>query len=211
MAKGYTTADLVQQELGRSLTAEQLTQVGGLVEEAEAYVDRVTGKSWLVASPATSELHALVGPYVYLRRTPVASVSAVTIRSSAIGATETTLVAGSGYELLDPATGLLSLSAYPLADPVVNGPAYSPGTLVKVTYTYTDPLPVPADVRGVVTRMVANRMRGRVDPSMSGVKSVSVGQGDLAVTYGDDYLGAGPGASEADLAILRSYRGVVFA
>lgn len=211
MAKGYTSAVLVADELGRSLTAAQLAQVDGLVEEAEAYVDRVTGRAWLVASPATSELHALVGPYVYLKRTPVASVTAVTIRSGAIGAAETALDAGTGYELLDPATGLLSLSSYPLADPVVNGGAFAPGALVKVTYTYTDPLPVPADIRGVTTRMVANRMRGRVDPSMSGVKSVSVGQGDLAIDYADENAGAGPGVSDDDMLILKSYRGLVFA
>lgn len=206
--KGYATAQLVADELGRALTVAQQAQAATLIEEAEALVDRVTGRAWLVASPAT-ETHVLTSPVVYLERTPVAAVTSVSVRSSAIGAASTALVDGVGYELLDPANGVLALSSYPLTD-VVNGSAYSPGTIATITYTYTSPLPVPADIQGVVTRMVANRMRGRLDPSMTGVKSVSVGQGDLALTYRDD-AGTGPGVSDDDLAILRSYRGLVFA
>lgn len=210
-SKGYTSAALVADELGRSLTAEQLVQAAGLIEEAEAYVDNATGRAWLVTSPVADELHVLVGPTVYLTNTPVATVTAVTIRSSAIGATETVLVAGTGYELLDPATGLLSLSSYPLADPVANGSAYSPGALVKVSYTFTSPLPLPADIRRATTLLVAAWMTPRLDPSMATVSEVSVGQGDLAVTYraaGGDAEYPTPPLVEA---ILRGYRRLVFA
>lgn len=208
-ARGYSSLGLVQDELGVALTVAQQAQVDGLVTEVEAVIDRATGRAWLTASPVADELHAPSGPVVYLKKTPVAAVSAVATRSSAAGAAWTALVAGTGYELIDPANGVLVLSGYGAADVVVNT-AYSASDLVRVTYTHTSPLPVPADVQGVATRMVANRMRGRLDPSMIGVKSVSVGQGDLAVTYRDGG-GDGPGLCDEDAAILRSYRGLVWA
>lgn len=198
-ARGYTTRDLVAAELGRTLTADQQVQADGLIEEAEAYVDRVTGKAWLTTSPATAEAHRVVGGVVYLDRTPVVAITTVTVRTRSIGSVATTLTAGSTYELIDAVNGLLAVGDY------------GDDAIVTVTYTHANPLPVPADVRGVTTRMVANRMRGRLDPSMAGVKSVSVGQGDLAVTYREADAGAGAGVSEDDLAILRSYAGIVFA
>jgi hypothetical protein len=210
VAKGYSSVALVTEELGRAdLPVAQQNQVDGLLTEAEATIDRLTGKAWLTASPVADELHALSGPVVYLERTPVASVTAVAVRSAAVGATWTALAAGTGYELLDPTTGILTLSGWGGGDVVVNT-AWGGYDLVRVSYTHTDPLPVPADVRGVATRMVANRMRARLEPSLVGAKSVSVGQGDVAITYRDD-TGYGPGLTEDDAAILKSYRGVVFA
>ncbi|HEV8639452.1 MAG TPA: hypothetical protein VG370_35025 [Chloroflexota bacterium] len=207
--KGYTTQALVAQELGRTFTAAQNTQCDGLIEETEAFVDRYTGLAWLVASPVTDELHVLEGPVVYLKRTPVAAVSGASIRSPAVGASWTALVANSGFELLDPATGLLALSSAPPTDVVV-GTAHEPGTLLKVTYTFTSPLPVPKEIQTATTLIVADRMLRRLDPSMAALKQISVGQGDLALTYRETDEAERPVPPLA-AEILRGYRGIVFA
>jgi hypothetical protein len=206
-ARGYTDRDRVAAELGRTLTPDQAVQCDDLIEEVEAYVDNETGRAWLVPSPVAAEQHVPVGPFVYLHNTPVSSVTAVTIRSSAVGAAETALVAGTGYELVDPATGLLSLSSYPLSDPVVNGPAFVPGAIVKVSYTFATP--VPADIRRAATLLAAHWLTPRLEPGLGPYESVSVGQGDLSVKYRD--LRAAPAVPSAVDAILANYRRVVFA
>lgn len=209
--KGYTTRALVADELGRVLTVAQQTQCDGLIGEAEAYVDRVTGKAWLTTSPVADELHTLTSPLVYLDKTPVASVTAVATRSPAIGATWTALVAGSGYELLDPATGALAVGVYPGHDVVINTTtAGAEGALLRVSYTHTSPLPVPGDIQRATTLLVAAWLLPRLDPSRAGVESVSVGQGDIAVRYRDDQDPQRPVPPLVDR-ILAGYRGVVFA
>lgn len=208
VARGYSTSALVQDELGRTLTAPQFAMIDGLLESAEAMIDRYTGRAWLLTSPVTDELHVLIAPIIYLTNTPVATVSAVSIRSSAIGAAWTALVAGSGFELLDPAAGVLELSSYPLSD-VVTRPAYSPGNLARVSYTFTSPSPVPADVRRAATLLVASWMTDRLDPASAAYESVSVAQGDIAITYKADTSTGG--LPDQVAAILRSWRRVVFA
>lgn len=209
--RGYTSRALVADELGRVLTVGQQVQCDGLIGEAEAYVDRVTGRAWLTTSPVADELHTLVSPLVYLAKTPVASVTAVATRSPAIGSVWTALAAGSGYELLDPATGALTVSGFGSGDVVINTTtAGVEGMLLRVSYTHASPYPVPGDVQRAATLLVAAWMLPRLDPSRAGVASVSVGQGDLDVRYRDDQDPQRPVPPLVDR-ILAGYRGVVLA
>lgn len=214
-SKGYTTNALVGEELGRSLTVGQQTQADGLIEEAEALVDGLTGRAWATASPVVAELHVVQGRIVYLDHPPVSAVQAVTIRSAAIGAVPSTLVAGVGYELLDAANGILAIGGYSSVDVVAGGAYgsadltlggfYALGALVAVTYTAS--VPVPADIRRATTMLVARWMTPRLDPAMHALESVSVAQNDLTLRYRDMQADV----PDAIMTILRRHRRMVLA
>lgn len=195
-AKGYTTKALVAAELGRTFTGAQDTQCDGLIEEAEAFIDRMTGRAWLVTSAVTDEVHTPVDGVVYLDRAPILSVTAVKVRSRSIGATDTSLVAGSTYELLDLSRGIVSVGDY--GDDVI----------VKVSYTHTSPLPVPKDVQRAATLLVAGWMLPRLDPAMANIESVSVGQGDVSVKY---RTAAVQDYEDRATELLANYKRLVFA
>lgn len=177
MARGYTTAQLTQQELGVDLTAPQLDQVADLIADVEAFIDRYTGRAWIVTSPHTDELHSVYSPVVYLRNRPVTAVTSVKARSAHIGATETTLTAGTQYELLDAANGILTVSnGYPF-DVVINTEGGYEGYLLKVTYTSSTP--VPGDIQHAATLLAAEWMLPRLNPDYQGVESYRIaGSGD---------------------------------
>lgn len=174
-AKGYTSRLRVQSYLGRTLTADQLDQADALIAAAEAWIDRRTHRSWLVASPVTDELHTVTGGVVYLQQRPVTSITSVTVRSLAVSATETSLVDGSDYELIDPTNGGLSLG----------GSAYL-DSLAKVSYVHTGPA-VPEDIALATTMMVAAWLQPTLDGVGSNIKSYQVG-GELQVSFTDDDL-----------------------
>lgn len=205
-AKGYTTAQLVAQELGRDLTAPQLDQCADLIGEAEAWIDHETGRAWAVTSPIVDELHSVTSPVVYLVNRPVLAVTSVTARSLAIGSTYTTLAAGSGYELIDPTNGILLLSGVdPATDIVINSSGTFYGALVKVSYTASTP--VPGDIQRAATLLVAHWMMARLEPDRLGLKAYSVGQ-ELSVTLQD---AATIGVPPDVLRIVRSREAVIFA
>jgi hypothetical protein len=198
VARGYTTAQLVAQELGRDLSAPQLDQVADLIEEAEDTCDHETGRSWLVASPIVNELHTATGQLLYLHKKPVTAVTSITRRLQSVGAAVSTLVAGTDYELIDAEHGIVMLAGYPYHDVVINTTTTDYGLLLSATYTSTTP--VPGGIRRAVTQLVAHWMRRRLSSSASqGIRSYSVGGGDLTVTYTDV------------LRVFRSYRAMAFA
>lgn len=186
-AKGYTTTDLVAAELGRTLTAPQLAQCATLIEQAEAWIDHVTGGTWLLASTVTDELHYLTGQVVYLHRWPVAAIASLTVRQD--GAQETDLVVGDDYDILDGAHGMV----------MVRG--FGRGTLLKVSYT-TDSVVLPGDLARAATMLVAHWMLRSLDPDRQGLESYSVGS-DLSVKFRTDSNG---GVPDDLLAMVRSHR-----
>lgn len=192
-AKGYSTNAKVGEELGVTLTAAQLAQVDGLIEEAEAWIDEHTGDAWLVTSPTTDELHVPDGGVVYLKHTPVSAITSVVARSLAIGASATTLVANTDYELIDAARGTLRISG-----------TYW-GFLLRVTYTHTS-MPVPKHVQRATTLLVAHWMLPRLNPDRQGVESYEVG-GEIAVKMRKD----AENIPEQVLALLKRKRRLVFA
>lgn len=204
VAKGYTTSDLVMEELGRDLSGLQLDQAARLIEEAEDIADRETGRSWLAASPTTGELHMVTGRLVYLKNKPVTAITSITRRTLNVGASVATMVAGTDYELIDPANGIVLLSGYPWADAVINTTMTDYGMLLSVTYTSATP--VPAGIRRIVTQLVAHWMAKRLSSANQGVRSYSVGGGDLTVTFADR-----KDVPDEILKALRSYRVMAFA
>jgi hypothetical protein len=191
-AKGYTSRERVARYLGRTLTTEQMDQADALIASAEAWIDRRTHRAWLVASPIVDELHQLDGAVLYLKQRPVTSVSSVKVRSASVGATETALVAGTDYELLDPVNGVLSL-----------GSSTYLGYLAKVSYVHSGP-PVPEDIALAATMLVATFLQPALDGVGANVQSYRVG-GELQVTFTEDDL------PKAVKGLVNPYRRLVFA
>jgi hypothetical protein len=186
VAKGYTSVELVADEVGDALTDELVPHCNTLIAQAEAYIDRFTGRAWLVSSPITDELHTVVGPYLYLRSAPVTAITAFKVRVGAVGAPDITLVAGSQYELINPTNGIVLVNAtYPFGyDVVVNTTEYA-GYIAKISYTAATP--VPGDIERAATLLVAQWLTSRLNTDMRGVKSYAVGSsGDtLNLTFQD--------------------------
>lgn len=177
-ARGYTTIARLESYLGLDLTTAQETEAGRLIEAAEQLIDVETGKAWLVATAVTNEAHYrdhLGGPLLFLRSAPVASVTSVTGRGSWNDTTETTLVAGTDYELRDSALGTLYV------------PAWSAYQRLRVTYTPTN-VAAPELLVLATNELVAWWLQPLLNStdgvSLTGIKSFSLG-GDLSVTYAD--------------------------
>jgi hypothetical protein len=208
IAKGYTSAQLVAQELGLDLTAPQLDQCADLVAQVEDWIDNETGRSWSVTSPTIDELHPItMSPLVYLFNKPVLAVTSVKARVVLVGGQDVTLSSATDYELIDPVHGILLVNGFLgatgdiVTSPVLPG-ALLPNSLLKVTYTSATP--PPGDIQRVATLMVAHSMSARLNPDRHGIESYSVG-GDLQVKLRTDDLPA------EVLRILRSREAVIFA
>ncbi len=226
----YTTPAAIAAYLGVTFTPEQATAAEQVADAVTLYVDRYTGRSWQAVSPAVREPHAIVPPvpdaaygpaWVFLDRAPAVAVSAVSIRSTLPHAYETPLDPNQ-YELVDPEHGTLALSTWYYG-------WYSEGVAL-VDYTYADA--VPADIALASTMIGAAEMARQLavqsaasfsaaHPETDGLKSVSIGQNAVAVTYADAASAAtsGGAAAGAELAppgstartILDGYKRVVLA
>jgi hypothetical protein len=192
----YADAADVATYLGRDLSDAEVAQVQIAIDAASAFVDSYTGRTWTGAA-IVAELHTVFGPYVYLDRTPVTAISAVTSRTADIGAVPATLAAGSDYELLDAERGLVRHSA---AD----------RSILAVSYTVTAIVPDP--VKLATTMLAAGWLAVTSDTNRSSadLKRYSVG-GELTVEY-FDLNAAGSGVPAQVAALLNGYRqAVVFA
>jgi len=161
-----TTTDL-QTFLQRSLTTAETAQAQTAIDTATALIDRRTGKSWM-GGPATvsNEMATVSGGRLFLAHPPVQSVTSVSVRDVAIGATANALIAGTSYELLDAATGELLVAA---ADGM------------RATITYVTAQTVPAHIKYAAELIAAGLLLFKPD-ERSGIKSFSV-PGDYSVTY----------------------------
>jgi hypothetical protein len=174
VASRYATVQDVADHLGAALTGLQSAEADRLLAAAESWIDGRTGRTWGATDP-TTEAYTVLSQGLYLRRAPVASVSAVSVRSATAGAGWDALPAAS-FELLDPAQGLLAL------------PWGYAGWLARVTYTPAQT--VDPRVRAAAAQLAAHWLRPTVDGEASGsagggggvVKSYSLGQ-ELTVTY----------------------------
>lgn len=209
--KGYAQPLDVARELGRALSADEYVQAAELLSAAEDAIERTTGRSWLVASPVADELHGLEGPLVYLRNAPVVAITAASIRPAGIGGAWTALAAGVGYELLDPANGVLMVGVWP-NDVVINTESVGRDALLRVTYTVAGPTVVPPLAHRAAAVLAARWMASGVGSATAGAKSISVGQGDLAITYHDTATTTSAYALPPDVEVmLRPLRRVAFA
>lgn len=180
----YTDATKLATYLGRALTAAETAQAAAVLAAVDVTIDRETGRSWAGAA-VSSEWHTVEGTVVYLRSTPVNSITSVKIRSSVPGDTPTTLTANVQYELIDARRGVLLIN-------VANG------FLVDVAYTVTQVL--PADLALAATMLAARLLSPTSSGSKKGIKSYSTGGGELSVTYEAE------GADTESIEIMRTLR-----
>ena len=167
-AKGYCTANDVQEFLGVTFTAAQTTHAENLIERAEIYIDEETGRGWLVGAQ-TDEAHYVDSQNVFVRYAPVASVEAVTGRSG-LGETEETLTVDEDYEVQDLDNGLIVLTA--------------PGSYDRVLVDYTPVNAVPKDIKQACIDIVAQWMQPSLQ-SNYGIDSYALP--DLTVKFSRAY------------------------
>lgn len=195
--KGYCTADQVAAVLGVTVTPEFTAAAEERIAAAEDAIDRYTGRAWLLPSPATAETHR-VGrdTRVWLDRAPMTAVSAARTRYPEVGAATTTLVAGTDYELADPAHGVLLVRSG------------LTGTVLSVDYTHENPLPVPPVVSQVCLEMATRSMvaaaagssSGTAQAVAAGIRRYSVGQ-ELTVEFGDSASDTSGGTASAGVTV----------
>jgi hypothetical protein len=191
----YCDAVDVATYLGRDLSDAEAAQVQVAIDAASATVDSYTGRTWS-GTAIVAELHTVFGSYVYLNRTPVTAISAVTSRTSDIGAVPATLAAGSDYELLDAARGLVRTTA-------------SDRSILAVSYTVTATVPDPVKL---ATTMLAARSlaQGPTDDGSFGIKRTTIG--DFTVEYQAPPTGNAPALPPEIALLLSGYRqSVIFA
>lgn len=141
--RGYTNPARVSDHLGLALTGVQLVTCERLIEEVEAWIDGALNRAWLLGTRANEE-HYAPPARLYLRYPPVSSLTSITGRAG-LGAAETTLVAGTDYELRDAAAGLVHL--------------VSPSSYDRVRVTYVQTSTVPADITRLATELVGIGLR----------------------------------------------------
>lgn len=195
----YSSSARVQLHIGRDFTPAQEAECSLLLDAADAWINTRAGRSWGITTPVT-ELHSSTGSTLYLRHVPVASITSITIRSALVGSAPTTLLAATGYELLDAARGLVRLY-----------PAYY-GWIATVVYT--PDIPVDGRIELAATKLVAFWMGTLLSgQSDSSIQSYSIGQ-ELQVRYKDGSAAA-TGGVPADISALidnaAGHPGLVFA
>jgi len=208
--KGYTTNELVAEEMGEAWTDDLTFQCQTIIAEVEAYIDRYTGNSWLIPSAVTNELHNRITNtqyvrYLYLDHSPVTAITSMSIRYAAPGAPSTTLAPGTDYELMDPRNGIVLLNAgYPWHDVIINTTTLS-GYIIVVSYTTSTP--VPADIEHAATALTSDWLWGRLHGDRRGLKSSSVStSGDqFSVAFTNDNV------SSEVRRILNQHRRIAFA
>ena len=177
MARGYTSAGQVAQQLGQTLTADQETAFDFILPVVEEWIDAETGSAWLTGAVASETHHGpFGGPLVFLRQRPVLAVASVT-GVNEWNADPTTLVDATDFSLYDAARGVLYVAGYV--------------GWRQVTVAYTPATSLPWTINRLATLLAAGTLPsasggGDVDPSI--VKSYQVG-GDLSVVFRDAIAG----------------------
>ncbi len=164
--KGYCTPDQVAGFLGLTFDPAQNRQCEQQIELAEKLIDSYLKHSYLVGEQADEAHYAPFGRFLYLKHPPITAVSAVKGRTG-LGATETTLVAGTDYEGRDLEAGELYL--------------VSPGSYDRIRVTYTPATTVPGDITEATIEFVAELMRPHLVPGSHGAESYRLP--DLEVVY----------------------------
>lgn len=163
----YADVQQVADYLGVELTGLQSIEAERLIPAASAWIDGRTGRTWGVTA-STTETQTVVGQALYLRKTPVASVTSVSIRSTYVNAAWSAV----SYELLDATQGLILL------------PWGYAGWLAQVVY-------VPAQTVDPRVSLAATKLAAAwLQPTITGegggsaapIKSYAIGS-ELNVTY----------------------------
>lgn len=198
-ARGYSNKYLIADAIGKHDGIAPVQSLDLLIEAAENWVDRRTSRSWLNVT-ITGEPHQLYGdrPLLWLRRSPVLALTAVTARTMWANSTIQTLPT-TAYELIDAARGKVLVST-----------SYYNSLLL---FSYTTDIPVPADIKLATTLLVASWVTPMIQGDVSiqgGIKSYSIGQ-DLSVTFQDADKTMALSAPVEVLRLLEPYRTLAFA
>lgn len=170
---GYATAADVEVYLNAAFVGDQEDAATLGVEAASDHIDRVTGRTW-VAGTVTGEVQTVYrGLRAYqgqirLDRPPVTAISSLSVRSPYLGATSTILASPATYELLDPATGLVLVSA-------------REGDIATATYTSSPT--VPDDIKQATVMLAAEWLA--VALSSSSMTYSKIKAGSVELTFRD--------------------------
>lgn len=173
----YADHDDIAEYLGRSLSEAQQTQADMYASAASAYIDDRTGTTWAETSPTTERI-TIEGSLVYLKNTPVTSITTVTVRDVTPGSAETTLVASVDYELVDAPKGIISLGT------VWSGsnPLYK-GSILKVTYAHTKTV-VPDNIKLATILIASHHMNSSLNPMGQRIRSMNDNRA-ISITFRD--------------------------
>jgi hypothetical protein len=207
-----TTIDAVLAALGEAAATAPVAQLSALLPAADAAIQRYCGRQWLTGA-IVGEAYEPEGDHLYLQQRPVASVEAVQGRR-AYDATVTTLVLGTDYEVRDLARGLLVLNGSGAREWPPQGAALPalPRSRWSLPYSYltvsyTPAATVPADVALAATQLVAHWLTPTLHPEYQGLKSLSLAQGEIAMTVADTTATPGAAGWPAPvLGLLAPYR-----
>lgn len=165
----------IERHIGQTLTASQVAEAHALCLAVTDYARVTYGIDYDTGALVESVYEP--GPRVWLRHAPVSAVTSVTVRIG-LTATPVALVSGTDYEIVDLATGLISIPGIGLGWP--RGYGYD-----RVTVTYTPSATVQARHQLAATMIVAHWLRRQTEGVAPGIKSYSVGGGDVSVAYTD--------------------------
>lgn len=168
--KGYCNVTDVAEFLGKSLTDAQGAHCEALIERMENHIDNRTRRGWLEGAQ-TNERIEVTGQNVYLRYTPVESVSSITGRSG-LGESDETLTVDEDYEVIDLEKGYIRL--------------VYPGNYDRLLVTYTQADEVPGDIQQACIELVAARMQLHLMPGSYGLDSYSLP--DLTVKFSRGHM-----------------------
>lgn len=184
-AKGYTTAALVADWLGVTLTAAQQTHAATLIEQAESAIDDYCHRGWLMGTQ-TNEIHRPYGrAAVYLKYAPISSVTTVLGRSG-LGEAEETLTVDDDYEVMDVESGYIRL--------------VYPASYDRVRITYEPRSTIPKAIERAATELVAMWIQSHLRPDTYGLEMLQLP--DMTVRWSRQYLGGMP---PAVMALLEPY------
>jgi hypothetical protein len=180
-AKGYISVDDLAAFMGKEFTVAQEALANLVIEASEAWVDGYTKHAWLETSPATDVLYNPQTPYLWLVKSPIASVTSIEASNPSASCATSPLVEGQNF----------------FVESLRDGRIYSPYTqrVYKVTVVYVPGSgDVPAEVQMAMLTLASSNMRmtpgmsGGVDPSI--VQRYNVG-GELEVEFRKSWMVGG--------------------
>jgi hypothetical protein len=186
----YATAATLEVYLGRPLSDAETDGAAAATAAATDFIDQYTGQTWQSAT-VTGEVHTLNGGVLVLDHAPMTAITAITGRAPYVGATVRAWAAGTDYDLIDAAGGVLLTNQ---AD----------GTIVTVSYTR--PATVPPSILQAANIIAAGYLVGAAsfDSRTAGLTELSAGSVTLKWQLSSDAAAAVPAEAKALLAPYRA-------
>ena len=150
--------------MGDSMSAEAEDAAAALLEGASDFVDRYTGRSF-TSGTVTGEVHPVYRGQITLDTSPIASITTLTVTSPYIGAVPVTMLADTGYQILDASRGLVLVAG---------------SDNDRATVTYVTALgAVPDDIKTATAMLVAYWSRSATDATALIFSKIKAGSAEL--------------------------------